>query len=170
MVKVTNEKRLPTTIRNPWFDSLYSPWFDLPWFKDVESMWSQVTENFDRMFDTMPTYMRQFPRDVSCDVVDKGDRYVLTADLPGIASDEVKVNVTGRQVDISAEHKDAREEKSKEFVRNERSFLRYQRVLTLPERILESGITANVNNGVLTVELPKKTSSKKELQSQPKAA
>ncbi|MDE1830437.1 MAG: Hsp20/alpha crystallin family protein [Thaumarchaeota archaeon] len=171
MVKITNEKRLPATIRNPWLDSFYSPWIDMPWFKEMESAWSHVTENFDRLYDTFPSYMRQFPRDVSCDVVDKGDKYVLTADLPGIATDEVKVNVTGRQVEISAEHKDTREERSKEFVRNERSFLKYQRVLTVPEKIVDSGITANVNNGVLTVELPKKTSSsKKELPSQVKAA
>lgn len=169
MVKITNEKRLPVTIRNPWIESFYSPWNDMPWFKEMESMWSQMTENFDHIYDTLPNYMRQFPRDVSCDVVDKGDKYVLTADLPGIATDEVKVNVTGRQVEISAEHKDTREEKSKEFVRNERSFLKYQRVLTVPEKILESGMTANVNNGILTVELPKKISSKKESQAQVKA-
>lgn len=170
MVKVTNEKRLPTTIRNSWLESFYSPWTDMPWFKEMESMWSQVTESFDHLYDAFPNYMRQFPRDVSCDIVDKGDKYVLTADLPGIATDEVKVNVTGRQVEISAEHKDTREERSKEFVRNERSFLKYQRVLTVPDKIVESGITANVNNGILTVELPKKISSKKESQSQVKAA
>ncbi len=170
MVKVTNEKRLPATVRNTWIEPFYSPWADTPWFKEMESMWSQMTENFDRLFDTFPNYMRQFPRDISCDVVDKGDKYVLTADLPGITTDEVKVNVTGRQVEISAEHEDAREEKTKEFVRNERSFLKYQRLLTVPEKIVESGITANMNNGILTVELPKKISSKKEIPSHAKAA
>ena len=170
MVKITNEKRLPATIGNSWFEPFYSPWADMPWFKEIESTWSQAFENFERMYDMFPNYMRQFPRDVSCDIVDKGDRYVLTADLPGIATDEVKVNVSGRQVEISAEHKDVKEEKSKEFVRNERSFLKYQRILTIPEKIVESAITANVNNGILTVELPKKISSKKELPSQAKAA
>ena len=170
MVKITNEKRLPATISNSWFEPLYSPWTDMPWFKEIESTWSQAFENFERMYDMFPNYMRQFPRDVSCDIADKGDKYVLTADLPGITTDEVKVNVSGRQVEISAEHKDLKEEKSKEFVRNERSFLKYQRILTIPEKIVESAITANVNNGILTVELPKKISSKKELPSQAKAA
>ncbi len=170
MVKVTNEKRLPATIRNTWFEPLYSPWTDMPWFKEMESAWSQAFENFDRVYDMFPSYMHQFPKDVSCDIADKGDKYVLTADLPGIATDEVKVNVSGRQVEISAEHKDVKEEKSKEFIRNERSFLKYQRFLTVPEKIVESSITANVNNGILTVELPKKTPSKKEGQPQAKAA
>jgi HSP20 family protein len=168
MVKVTNEKQLPTTIRNTWFEPFYSPWADMPWFKEMESSWSQAFENFDRMYDMFPSYMRQFPKDVSCDIADKGDKYVITADLPGIATDEVKINVSGRQVEISAEHKDVKEEKSKEFIRNERSFLKYQRILTVPEKIVESAITANVNNGILAVELPKKISSKKELQSQVK--
>lgn len=171
MVKITNERRLPATIRDSWFEPFYSPWIENPWFRDMESMMSQMTESFDRLYDTFPGYMRQFPKDVSCDVVDKGDKYVLTADLPGIASDDVKVNVSGRQIEISAEHKDTKEEKSKDYVRNERSYVKYQRVLTVPEKIAESAITANVNNGVLTVELPKKSSpSKKESQPQAKAA
>ena len=170
MVKITNEKRLPATIRNTWFEPFHSLWEDMPWFKEMESTWSQAFENFDRMYDMFPNYMRQFPRDISCDIADKGDKYVLTADLPGITTDEVKVNVSGRQVEISAEHRDVKEEKSKEFVKNERSFLKYQRILTIPEKIVESAITANVNNGILTVDLPKKISSKKELPPQAKAA
>lgn len=169
MVKVTNEKRLPATIRNTWFEPFYSSWEDMPWFKDMESAWFQAFENFDRMYSIFPSYMRHFPRDISCDLADKGDKFVLTADLPGITTDEVKVNVTGRQVEISAEHKDVKEERSKEFIKNERSSLKYQRVLTVPEKVVESGVTANVTNGVLTVDLPKKT-SKKELQPQAKAA
>lgn len=172
MVKITNEKRLPATIRDSWFEPFYSPWIETPWFRDMGSMFSQMTENFDRLYDTFPSYIRQFPKDISCDVVDKGDKFVLTADLPGIASDEVKVNVSGRQVEISAEHKDIKEEKTKDYVRNERSYVKYQRILTVPERIVESDITANVNNGILTVELPKKSPSpsKKESQAQAKAA
>ncbi|MDE1839879.1 MAG: Hsp20/alpha crystallin family protein, partial [Thaumarchaeota archaeon] len=49
-----------------------------------------------------------------------------------------------------------------------RSFLRYRRILTVPERIAESDITAKMNNGTLTVELPKKSSIKKETKVQSK--
>ncbi len=123
MVKISNEKRLPVAAQNPWIDPFFTQWNNLPWFKgsvELDSTWDKFSENFERMYDMFPNYMRQFPKDISCDLVDKGDMYVLTADLPGIQDDDVKVNVTGRQVEISAEHKDASEEKSKNYVKNER--------------------------------------------------
>lgn len=166
MVKVTSEKRLPVTVRNPWFETFYSPWMNMPMFKEMETAFDQFSENFEPMYDMFPSYMRQFPKDISCDIADMGDRYVITADIPRIETDDVKVNVSGRQVEISAEHKDTREEKSKDFIKNERSFVKYQRVLTVPEKVSGSDTTANVTNGVLTVELPKKSSPKKELQPQ----
>ncbi len=167
MVKITTEKRLPLTIRNPWLDPFFSQWTETPWFRTdifrgMETMWDQFAESFERMYDLFPSYMRAFPKDISCDLVDKGDKLVLTADLPEIENDEVKVNVTGRQVEISAEHKESKEEKSKDLIRNERSFVKYQRILTLPERIVESDVTAKLINGVLTVELPKKNAPKRE--------
>ncbi|MDE1872982.1 MAG: Hsp20/alpha crystallin family protein [Thaumarchaeota archaeon] len=165
MVKVSNEKRLPVTMQNPWLEPFFTPWTELPWFRtgfmETDSMWDKLSENFERMYDFFPSYMRQIPKDISCDLVDRGDRYVLTTDLPGIQDEDVKVNVTGRQVEISAEHKDQSEERSKNYIRNERSLLRYRRVLSVPEKVAESDITAKMNNGTLTVELPKKSTIKK---------
>lgn len=172
MVKISNEKRLPVTAPSPWLEPLFTQWNDLPWFKtgfmEMDSAWDKLSENFEHMYEMFPNYMRQFPKDISCDLVDRGDMYVLTADLPGIQDEDVKVNVTGRHVEISAEHKDVSEEKSKNYVKNERSFLRYRRILTVPERIAESDITAKMNNGTLTVELPKKSGMKKETKVQSK--
>jgi HSP20 family protein len=167
MVKITNEKRLPSTMRNPWLEPFFLPWVETPgfgidMFSGMDAALDQFAESFERMGGFFPSYMRTFPKDISCDLVDKGDKFVLTADLPGIENDEVKVNVTGRRVEISAEHKSSKEEKSKDYIRNERSSVKYQRILTAPERISESAVTANVSNGVLTVELPKKNIPKKD--------
>ncbi len=166
MVKITSEKHLPATIQNPWLEPFFTPWSELPWFRtgfmEMDSMWDRLSDNFEHMYDMIPSYMRQFPKDVNCDIVDSGDRYVLTADLPGIQDEDVKVNVTGRHVEISAEHKDASEQKSKGYIKNERFVIKYRRALTVPERVAESDITAKMNNGTLTVELPKKSIVKKE--------
>jgi HSP20 family protein len=166
MVKITNEKHLPATIQNSWLEPFFTPWSDLPWFRtssiEMDSMWDKFSENFERMYEMFPSYMRQFPKDINCDIVDSGDKYILTADLPGIQDEDVKINVTGRHVDISAEHKDTSEKKSKGYIKNERSVIKYRRILTVPERIADSDITAKMINGTLTVELPKKSSAKKE--------
>jgi len=76
--------------------------------------------------------------------------------------DEVNVNVLNSDIEISAEHKESKEEKEKDFIRKERSHVRYYRSLTLPEEIVSSKVTAKMINGILTVELPKKTPTKVE--------
>jgi HSP20 family protein len=48
---------------------------------------------------------------VSCDVLDEGDHYVINAELPGITKEDVKLNVSDNNVEISAEHKEETEEK-----------------------------------------------------------
>ncbi len=117
MVKVSNEKRLPVAMQNPWFEPFFVRWAELPWFRtgfmEMDSMWERLSENFERMSEIFPSYIRQFPKDISCDLVDKGDRYILTADLPGIQDEDVKVNISGIQVEISAEHKDLSEERGR---------------------------------------------------------
>ncbi|MEK6971541.1 MAG: Hsp20/alpha crystallin family protein, partial [Thermoproteota archaeon] len=90
------------------------------------------------------------------------DKFVLTADIPGMEKDEVDINVLNSDIEISAEHKEAKEEKEKDFIRKERSHVRYYRSLTLPEETVSSKVTAKMINGILTIELPKKNPTKVE--------
>ena len=52
------------------------------------------------------------------------------------------------------EHKD--ENKKEHYLRREFSYSNYQQVYTLPEDIVKEHITAKVNDGVLTIEMPKR--------------
>jgi len=76
--------------------------------------------------------------------------------------DEVNVNVVDNEIEISAEHKESKDETKKGYVRKERSEVRYYRSLTLPEDIVSTKVTAKMNNGILTVDLPKKVPTKME--------
>ncbi|GKS66619.1 hypothetical protein YTPLAS73_01660 [Nitrosarchaeum sp.] len=171
MVKITHNKRFPALRRDfdPWFESSFSPFSTrmFPWFR--EDPFEEMEERFRGYLGSMERYipnleesMQKLTKDIYCDVDDRGDKFVLTADLPGMNKDEIKVNVLDSQIEITAEHKESKEEKKKGSIRSERSHVKYYRTMTFPEEIVGSGVNAKMNNGILTVELPKKTPTKVE--------
>lgn len=170
MVKITHKPKFPALRRftEPWFESSFPfsktlhPWFRMDPFEDLERTWGDYLDYMEKFFSNVPTQMRKFPVGITCDVADKGDRFVLTADLPGMEKDEVGINVLNSDIEISAEHKESKEEKKKGYIHEERSHVRYYRSLTMPEEVVSSKVTATMNNGILTVELPKKTPTKVE--------
>lgn len=172
MVKITHKRPpFPALSRfpEPLFERSFWPWSRTthPWFRtdpweEMEKAWSDYLDYMERAYRDLPTGMAKFTMDITCDLADKGDKFVLTADLPGMEKDEVDVNVTDSQIEISAEHKESKEEKKKDYIRQERSQVKYERTLSVPEEIVGSKVTAKMINGVLTVELPKKTPTKVE--------
>lgn len=171
MVKITHNKRFPAIRRDfdPWFESSFlplstnwNPWFRQDPFEEMEEMTREYLGNFNRFVPNVEESLEKLTKDIYCDLDDRGDKFVLTADLPGMNKDEVTVNVLDSQIEISAEHKESKEEKKKGRIRSERSHLKYYRTMTLPEKIVGSGVNAKMNNGIITVEIPKQTPTKVE--------
>jgi HSP20 family protein len=96
------------------------------------------------------------------DMVDKGDRYELEVELPGIEKDKIHVKATDDSIEISAEQLEEErvEERKKKYVYNERSYSSFYRTIPIPEQILSSEVTAKMNNGILRIDLPKKMPTK----------
>ena len=172
MVKITQKRpQFPALSRfpEPLFERSFWPWSRVshPWFREepwqeMERAWSEYLDYMEKAYRDLPSGMGKFTMDITCDLADKGDKFVLTADLPGMEKDEVSVNITDSQIEITAEHKESKEEKRKDYIRQERSQVRYERTLLVPEEIVGSKVTAKMTNGVLMVELPKKTPTKVE--------
>lgn len=99
------------------------------------------------------------------DVIDKGDRYEVLVDLPGVTKDDIQVNVEGARVSITAETKSQRETRDGERVlHTERFAASYARSFELPAEVTEDGAEASFENGVLKLALPKRaTVSSKRL-------
>ena len=86
------------------------------------------------------------------DIQDKGDSYLLEADLPGFKKEDIHVDVDGDTMTIRAEH----EEKDKSYVRCERSYGSYQRAFDI-SGVEVADISAQYNDGVLKLNMPKKS-------------
>src|ERR671931_66011 len=98
------------------------------------------------------------------DLVDKGDRYELQVELPGISKDKVNIKARKDSIDISAEQTLSEEDKKKNYVYRSRSYSSYSATIPLPEEIVTENVKAKMNHGLLELEIPKKTPTKPEEQ------
>ena len=92
------------------------------------------------------------------DLKDTGDAYVLEADLPGFEKKDINIEMNGDLLTISAERHSEHEEedKKKNYIRCERSYGSYTRDFDI-SGVEADGITAKYENGVLTLNMPKKS-------------
>ena len=92
------------------------------------------------------------------DIQDKGDHYLLEADLPAMKKEDIAIDIDGDNLTIKAERRNEHEEKDKKgkFVRCERSYGTYSRQFDV-SGINTEGIKAKYENGVLTLSMPKKS-------------
>ena len=88
------------------------------------------------------------------DVEDAGDRYAVTAHLPGVAKDEVDVELNEGSLSISVDHRESGEEKDKNYLQKETSEWQASRGVYLKDAATD-GLTAKMDGGVLTVNVPK---------------
>ena len=128
-------------------------------FGDLDKVFDNFKKDFEKMlspsFETRSTFPKMFESSLACNLIDEGDRFVITADMPRVKKEEVNLNVGDDYIEISAEHKESEEEKKKKFIRKEQSEISIHRKMSLPERVKSSDVKAKLEQGILTVNLPK---------------
>ncbi|MFH0910057.1 MAG: Hsp20/alpha crystallin family protein [Planctomycetota bacterium] len=102
---------------------------------------------------------RPWERGVSSPRVDvrENDKEVeITAEIPGIAEDDIEVSLSDDILTIKGETRTEREEEKGHYVRKEHSSRSFQRTLSIPVPIDSDAAEAAYKDGVLTVRLPKR--------------
>jgi HSP20 family protein len=94
------------------------------------------------------------------DLVETDEHFVLRADLPGLSHDDVTIELEDTVLTVSGERKAEHEEHEEGFYRLERSSGVFSRSLTLPKGIDGDAISAEFNEGVLEVRIPKPEATK----------
>ena len=94
------------------------------------------------------------------DVAEKNGGYLVTAEVPGVKKEDIRVSVDGAQVTLEAEVRQEREiGKEERLLHVERAYGKATRSFTLPQEIDEAGVEAKYRDGVLELTLPKKAAA-----------
>ncbi len=130
--------------------------------------WSPVSlfEEMERIMNDMRTglvlpgnefYRREGARMPNVDLREEDDRYLVQAELPGMAKEDVTIETDGDLLRMTAQRDQESEERREGYLRRERGSLRFHRQIRLPENVDRERIRAKLENGVLEISLPKMT-------------
>lgn len=134
----------------------------IPFRKEKELMpsWSLFDDFMDKFFNEDFTENSKL---MAVDVIENEKEFCVKANLPGIAKENVSVSMKDNQLIISAQQNINKESKENETViRAERFSGSYQRSINLPDICDTENIKAKLDNGVLTLNIPKKDPTPKK--------
>ncbi len=94
------------------------------------------------------------------DVAEDDKAVTLTAELPGMKEEDVEVVLRDDMLTVKGEKKSEREEKKENYHLTERRYGAFERTFRLPETADADKIKAAIEDGVLTVTVPKKAEAK----------
>jgi HSP20 family protein len=131
-----------------------------PW-RDFERLRDEINGLFD--FDQDYETRGLFDRHVSpaLDVVEGRDHFTIMCELPGIDQKDVELSITGNVLTIKGERKADNEKKDEKIYRRESWTGNFQRTISLPRTVdAEKKVDARLENGILTLTLPKREEAK----------
>lgn len=94
-------------------------------------------------------------RAMRTDVVEKDDEYVLSVELAGFNKNQVSLTVEEGYLTILAENNEESVNDGEKYIRRERSSKSLKRSFFVGDEIVKNEITASMENGILTIVLPK---------------
>ncbi len=120
-------------------------------------LFERMAQSFQEIFeeDFTPSLSRQI-QSFRADVKETNDAYIVQADLPGFKKEDITVDLENDYLTIRAERQAAEEEKDGDrLIRSERHYGSFTRRFYV-NGINEEEVKASLEDGVLTIELPKK--------------
>ena len=91
----------------------------------------------------------------SVDINESNDAFMITADLPGIKKSDIEVKVERNLLILNAERKIDKTNDKEKYHFSERRSGTFSRSFKLPKSVKEEKITADFDNGVLSIIIPK---------------
>ncbi|HUX98767.1 MAG TPA: Hsp20/alpha crystallin family protein [Candidatus Deferrimicrobium sp.] len=120
-------------------------------FRVLDSFFDDVWEPFDFTLLRIPEM--EYPK---LDIKEEDKEYLITVEVPGFTKEEVNIEVNDDLLNISSEHKEEKEEEKEGYIHRERFHRSFSRSLRIPENIIPEDIDAKLENGLLTLKLPKR--------------
>ena len=169
VVKSTSEQAAPSWPESSLFGRRSSAGPMIP-FGDLFGMnpfalMREFTREMDRAFSTSST--GEFTPQVwapPVEVKESNGNLIVSAELPGIRTEDVKVEINNEVLTIEGERRQEKKEEREGVYRSERSYGRFYRSIPLPDGAKTDQIKAELNNGVLEVKVPLAETAQKRRQ------
>lgn len=126
-------------------------------FKDMVSLRDEIDKLFNDFFKRSPEE-RIEPHGIwypALDIEESKDNIKVTAELPGMKKEDIRLTISDGQLMIQGERKFEKEEKDKTYHRIERSYGKFRRTISLPTEVEEDKVKATYEQGILKVTIPK---------------
>tara|TARA_Y100000385_G_scaffold191361_1_gene197880 strand:+ start:1111 stop:1584 length:474 start_codon:yes stop_codon:yes gene_type:complete len=133
-------------------------------------MRDEFLKPFDQVFDQMLT--QQFPNFAEqtgidflkgaypkCNIIDTAEDVQVIAEIPGLTKDEVNIKVESGVMTISGKQAFASKDMEVKYIRRELKHSSFKRSFELGDTLDPSKISANFENGILNITIPKKEES-----------
>ncbi len=127
-------------------------------FEEIRRMQERMTRLFEELPEALGSSSPEGQGTTQMpyvDIINRDNDVVVTADMPGVDKNDIKINVRGDTLEISAQRKTEQEQKEQGYLRHERSVSKYYRSIRLPAPVDKDKAKASFNNGVLEITLPK---------------
>ena len=89
------------------------------------------------------------------DIYEKDNTIVIDAELPGVAKEDISVDIKGKVVTLGGERKSDEEINEENCYRRERRYGKFERSFNLPFEVSGESVKATYNSGILKLEIPK---------------
>jgi HSP20 family protein len=129
-------------------------------FRDLMSIQNEMNRLFGRTYGGDVGESTRGAWTPALDVFETQEKFVITMELPGVSPDDVDISVEDSTLMVRGERKFYSEQQEESFLRIERRFGEFTRSLTLPSTADAESIQASFDQGVLTVEVPKREEAK----------
>jgi HSP20 family protein len=150
----------------------------IPGNGDIARLRDEMDRTFDRFFNEPfgllgaiePKALRSNGWVPPLDVSETDTELTIRAEVPGIVAKDLDISVSGAMLTIAGQKEETTEKKEEDFYRCERSFGSFRRVVELPDTVDADKVTAESDNGVLTIHIAKKPGAKpKQVEVKPAA-
>lgn len=136
---------------------IYRRFFNVPTYR-IRSPWDELQrmrQQLDQMFDDAPAQRASAGVYPLINLTEDKDKYYVRAELPGVKGDALDIQVTGKNLAISGERKIAAVEEGARYHRREREAGTFSRMIGLPGEVDTDKVEARLENGILTIMVPK---------------
>jgi HSP20 family protein len=89
------------------------------------------------------------------EILEKSDKFVIKAEMPGIKEEDIEVSVSDNTLTIRGEKKADKEVKEEDYYFSETSYGSFFRSVSLPSNADAEAIAASIDDGILEVDIPK---------------